>query len=168
MKAIYGLYSHPDTAQRAVEGLRAAGLAEDQITVISSQPFEEHALNHRDRATWLPWIAVCGGLVGLTLGYLLVTTTEQAWPIVTGGMPIVATWPNLIIMFEVTMICAILTTLGTLLITAGLPSYKPALYDPEVTDGQILVGVQDPPAASLDAIQRVLSMNGMGRLKTIG
>ncbi len=168
MKAVYALYSDPDTVQRAVDGLRAVGLTERQITVLSSQPFEEYEFSHRDQATWLPWVSVCGGLVGMSLGYFLTTTTQRAWPIVTGGMPIVAVWPNLIITFELTMICAILTTVVALLVTVELPSFKSKLYDPEVSDGMILVGVAYPPEASLAAVEEALRMNGTGQLKTIG
>ena len=73
--------------------------------------------------------------------------TERAWPLETGNMPIVAWWPNLIVIFEMTMLGAILATVLTLLVTAKLPSRVPPLYDPEVTDGKILVGVVDPSPA---------------------
>ena len=42
MKATYGLYPTPDLAQRAADRLRRAGIAERDITVISSEPFEEY------------------------------------------------------------------------------------------------------------------------------
>src|SRR5262249_19413431 len=42
MKAIYGLYSDPESAQHAVESLRRAGVGDQSITVMASQPFEEY------------------------------------------------------------------------------------------------------------------------------
>ena len=51
----------------------------------------------------------------------LLVTTQNAWPIVTSAMPIVAWWTNLIIMFELTMLGAILATGATFLITALAP-----------------------------------------------
>ena len=60
-------------------------------------------------------------------------------------MPIVTSWTNGIIIYELTMLGAILTTLATLLITAGLPNFKEKLSDPEIWTGKILVGVTDPP-----------------------
>jgi hypothetical protein len=82
-------------------------------------------------------------------------------------MPIVAWWPNLIIMFELTMLGAILATVITLLITAKIPSRDPKLYDPDVTEGKILVGVENPPDASVPELERALLAGGAGRLKTI-
>jgi hypothetical protein len=167
MKAVYALYSDPDDVQRAVDGLRTAGIAEDDITVISSEPIEEYEFSHRHAATWLHWIAGGGGAIGLMLGTWLTTFTQRAWPIPTGNMPIVAWWPNLIIMFEMTMLSAILATVITLFIAAKIPTREPKMYDPEVTEGKILVGVENPSEGSVSAIERALMAPGVARLKTI-
>ena len=163
VKAVYALYTDPDTVQRAVEGLRGAGVAEDEIVVMSSEPFEEYEFSHRESATWLHWIAGAGGALGLAAATGLLVVTQNAWPIVTSAMPIVAWWPNLIIMFEMTMLGAILATVVTLFMTALVPGRRrPHFYDREVSDGYILVGVE---TARDDArIGEVLSSTG-GRLK---
>ncbi len=166
MKAVYGLYPDPDAAQRAVDLLRTAGIADADIIVISSEPFEEYEFSHRDKATWLYWIAGAGGAAGLVLAYLLLVFAQTAWPIDTAGMPIVAPYPNAIIMFEMTMLGAILATVVTLFITAKLPNTGPRLYDPEVSDGYILVGLEDPPDAVTETVRDALEAAGSGRIKT--
>jgi molybdopterin-containing oxidoreductase family membrane subunit len=160
MKAVYALYPDADAAQRALQGLRAAGVADPDITVISGEPIEGHELGRRDRDTWMWWIAAAGGLTGLAFATWLTWMTETAWPLPTGNMPIVAWWPNLIVMFELTMLGGILAAVVTLLVTAGLPSLRSKLYDPEVTNGKILVGVENPSASSLSAIERALVVGG--------
>jgi Alternative complex III, ActD subunit len=167
VKALYGLYTDPDTAQRAVNGLRSAGVAEHDIMVMSSEPFEEYEFSHRDSATWLHWIAGVGGVVGLLTGYFFTSYTQLSWPLKTSGMPIVAPWPNLIIIFELTMLGAILATVITLFITAKLPSRLPPLYDPEVTNGYILVGVQQPSADLAPRMTAALESAGQGRIRTV-
>ena len=164
MNAIYGLYDNPEVAQRAVDGLRAAGVADADIQVMSSEPFEEYEFSHRDSATWMHWIAGAGGVAGFTGAYLLTTITQQSWPIKTSGMPIVAPWPNLIVLFEMTMLGAILATVLTLFVTAKLPKRLPALYDPEVSNGYILVGVQQPASDLTQALENA----GQGRVRKIG
>jgi hypothetical protein len=144
MNAIYGLYSDPDSAQQAVNQLRRAGVADRAITVIASQPYEEYEFSHRYKQTWIFWIAAGGGVLGLGIGLALAYITEVFWPIVTGGMPIVAWWPNIIIMFELTMLGAILATVLSLFITTGLPTVESRVYDAEVSDGKILVAVEKP------------------------
>jgi Protein of unknown function (DUF3341) len=144
MSAVYALYSTADAAQRAVTSLSAAGIARDSIIVMSGEPYEEQEFARRDSATWLWYIAVLGGAAGLAVATWLTRMTELAWPLPTGNMPIVAWWPNLIVMFELTMLGAIVATVFTLFVTAKLPGRVPRLYDAEVTNGKILVGVENP------------------------
>jgi uncharacterized membrane protein len=165
VSAVYALYSDPEAAQAAVDALRAEGVPNPDITVISSQPFEDYEFSRGDKPTWMFWIAGAGGAVGLVLAYWLTRMSELAWPLPTGGMPIVATWPNLVIIFEVTMLFALLSTAVTLLVTAQLPRRRPRLYDPAVSDGRILVGVEDP-RVSPAALERALTVHG-GQVKTI-
>ena len=162
MSAIYGLYPTPDGAQRAVNNLRAAGIDQAQITIISSEPFEEHEFAHRDTATAMGWIALGGAIVGLLSATWLTRMTELAWPLSTGNMPIVAWWPNLIVMFEMTMLGGILAAVATLLVTAQLVRRRPAFYDPAVSDGRILVGVDSPRDGGV--VERALAGGEVKRL----
>jgi len=147
VSAIYGLYSTPEAAQRAVSSLSAAGVDRDRIIVMSGEPYEEQEFARRDSATWLWYIAFAGGVAGLVLSTWLTRMTELAWPLPTGNMPIVAWWPNLIVMFELTMLGAIVV---------------PTLYDPEVTNGRILVGVDGARDAA--AVERALAGGEIRRL----
>lgn len=167
MKAVYGLYPTAESAQHAVDGLRKAGISDRQITILSSEPLEHFEFAQRDSKTWMNWIAVAGAAIGCLGSYLLLSITQRVWPIDTGGMPIVTNWTNLIIIFELTMLGAIFATVATLLVTAGIPNLKrDKLYDPEVSNGKILVGVANPSDAN--AIERALRAAGHGTLKTVG
>jgi len=166
MTAVYGLYTTGDAAQRAVNGLRAAGYADRDITVISAAPMEEYEFSHIGRETYLWYIASGGGLLGLLFSTWLARFTEVDWPITVGNMPIVAWYPNLIVMFELTMLGAILSTVITLIVSAGLGRRMPKLYDPEVTQGKILVGVAAPDGARMADVERALSAPG-AELKTV-
>jgi hypothetical protein len=90
----------------------------------------------------------------------------MSWPINVGGLPIFAWWPNLIIIFELTMLGAILATVIGLFITAGL-GRGGGLYDPEVTDGSILVGIENPAADKVDAFKQALESPPGARVKSI-
>ncbi len=167
MKAVYALYAKGESAQQAVDGLRSAGVAERDITVLSSYPMEDFEFGRRDKASWMWWIACGGGLVGLAIGTWLPRMAQAAWPLHTGGMAISPWWSNLIIMFELMMLGSILATVVTLLVTAGLPARGGLLYDPEVTNGSILVGVENPHAGAVDKLQAVLAAPSGATVKTI-
>ena len=167
MRAVYGLYPDGDSAQQAVNRLRAAGIVDRDITVISAQPMEDYEFGEMDKATWMWWLACLGGLIGMAIGFGLSWVTETSWPMNVGGLPTFAWWPNLIIIFELTMLGSILATVATLVVTALLPGKGRTLYDPEVTDGQILVGVEDPPEGAIQSLQATLSAPPGARVKTV-
>jgi hypothetical protein len=166
MKAVYGLYSDGHSAQQAVNRLRSAGVADREIVVMSAQPMEEYEFGHMDSKTWIWWMACAGGLLGMAAAFGLSWVTETSWPINVGGLPTFAWWPNLIIIFEMTMLGAILATVITLFLTAGL-GRRPGFYDPAVSDGKILVGVANPPEANLPTLEDALNAQPNAVVKTI-
>jgi hypothetical protein len=167
MKALYNLYPDAGAAQHAVDRLRATGVADRDIVLRSSEPLDGGEFRDRDTGTWLPWISTAGGAVGLCVGTWLPLATAQAWPIQTGGMSIVSWWPNLIIMFELTMLGAILATVAGLIVTAGLAVRTTTIDEPAVADGLILVGVMNPPAQVTTHLEEVLSAGGVGRVRKL-
>ncbi len=166
MRAVYGLYTDGQSAQQAVNRVRAAGFADHQITVLSAQPMEDYEFGQVDKATWMWRIACVGGLVGMATAFGLTWLTETSWPINVGGLPTFAWWPNLIIIFELTMLGAILATVMTLVVVAGL-GRSSTLYDPEVSDGKILVGVENPPDSALGELETALGAVSEVQVKTI-
>jgi hypothetical protein len=80
-------------------------------------------------------------------------------------MPIVSWWPNLIVMFELTMLGGILATVITLFITAKIPTRESKLYDSAVSDGKILVGVESLSEATASLVERALTAGGAVPLK---
>jgi hypothetical protein len=167
MNAIYALYSNGDAAQRAVNGLRAAGYADHDITVITPAPMEEFEFSHIGRHSYQWYIAVGGALLGFAFSAWLTQFAETDWPLNVGNMPVVAWYPNLIVVFELTMLGAILASVVTLIITAGLGRKRPKLYDPEVTNGKILVGIENPRDASGADVEQALRAAPGAELKTI-
>jgi Protein of unknown function (DUF3341) len=155
MSGVYALYADGDAAQRAVNALRSAGVDERDIEVMSSEPMEHFEFGEMNRATRIWYVASGGGLLGLVFGTWLTRMTELAWPLPTGNMPIVSWWPNMIVIFELTMLGAILATVATLVVTGGLLRRRPALYDPAVSDGRILVGIENP-SGNLAVIEQAL------------
>jgi hypothetical protein len=163
MSAVYALFDDGDGAQRAVNALRSAGIADADITVLSAEPMEHYEFGEMHRETRIWYIAVAGAAIGLATGTWLTRMTEVAWPLPTGNMPIVAWWPNLIVIFELTMLGAILATVGTLVVTGGLARRMPRLYDAAVSDGRILVGV----GGGGPAVEQALRSAGSREIRTV-
>lgn len=167
MKTVLALYDDPETAQRAFDALVGCGVSAKDITVVSSEPFEMFPFGRDYGGTWMPWLAALAGAVGGTFGFWLTRTAQSLWPLQTGGMPIVGMWTNGIIIYELTMLGAIVATLGTFLASAGLPRRRPPLYDPAVSEGKILVGVTSSGATSPEELARRLREIGPGEVTEI-
>ena len=106
-----------------------------------------------------------GAVVGGTCGFLLTTLSQKSYPIFTGGMSLTPAWTNGIIVYEMIMLGAILTTLVVLLIGAGLPNFKGVITDPEIWNGKILVGVVDAPENSQAELEKRLLQAGASQVK---
>ena len=156
--SVYALYDNGDLAQRAVDALRVQGVADGDITVISAEPMEHYEFGRMDGSTWMWYIAAAGGFAGMAFGTWLTRFTALDWPLVTSRMPVVAWWPNLIVIFELTMFGAIFSTVATVVVTCGLLRKRKGLYDPAVSDGKILVGVESPRDAG--AAEKALALAG--------
>jgi hypothetical protein len=169
MKAVYGLYADPEAAQRAVDSLRAASselnFEAQQIIIVSGEPHEGYEFTDSHLTSSPYRWAVLGAAVGGTTAYLLTTLSQKSYPIHTGGMSLTPAWTNGIIIYEMIMLGAILTTLVVLLIGAGLPNFKGVITDPEVGKGKILVGVVDPPENSQAELERRLRLAGASQVK---
>lgn len=151
-----------------MNALRAAGVAADKIVVMSPEPFEEYSFAQGERATAMPWLTVLGGVVGGFGGFMLAWYTQTAYPLVTGGMPIVSAWPTGIVTYELTMMGAILATLITLLVGSRLPDWRSKLYDPEVSHGKVLIGVLDPLDEARADLEDRLRRAGAEKVKATG
>ena len=168
--AIYGLFAGPAAAQRAVDALREAGVARERIVVMSAQPFDEYEFTRIDQQTWMYKIAALGGIVGGALGFWLAWYMQVAYPfpLVTGGMPLVSPWPTGIVTYELTMLSAVVTTVATLLITTGLPNWKAKIYDEEVMNDMVLIGVADPSDSARGELEARLKRAGAEKVKGSG
>ena len=169
MKALYALYATPESAQLALDRMRVASSELNfnprHILVVSGEPHEGYPFTD-EHATGSPYRwAVLGGAAGGACGYLLTTLSQKSYPILTGGMPLSPAWTNGIIVYEMIMLGAILTTLVVLLVGAGLPNFKGVITDPEVGTGKILVGVLDPPEHSQAELEKRLREAGAFAVK---
>lgn len=162
MQPIRQLFSDPEAVERAVASLRQAGVDVGDIEIVSSEPLDAYHWGQPLRPTRMGWLAALGGLLGGLGGHLLTSYAQQAYPVVTGAMPIVTRWTNLIITYELAMLGAILATLLTLLVSAGLFSRRGQPYDLEISEGKILVGLTNFPEPARQDLEQRLRDAGEG------
>ena len=164
---LYGLFTNPEAAERGMQNLRAAGVAPEKLVVMCSEPYEEYSFAH-DHGSKMPLIAVLGGIIGGTAGLAFVWYSQVSYPIPTAGMPIFTKWPVVIIAYELTMLGVVAASVITLIVTAIIPNLKEKFYDPEISNGKILIGVMDPSASARADLEKRLRSAGADQIKVSG
>ena len=137
-------FSQPNEARVAIRRLLQAGIQPDAMEVMTSQPIHGGPFIPNMKPTKLRTWAIFGAATGLVAGLSLASITALNYPLIKGGMPIVAPWTVGLIAYETMMLGAVLATLVGLLVELRLPNFKNLPYDPSVVDGGVVLAVSCP------------------------
>ena len=137
--SMLGLYDNPDSAADALDALSEAGFDSNNFDVLTGTPYPEGAFGEHVPQHRLFRFPLFGAIVGLTLSVFLTSTTQIVYPLVTGGKPILSIFAMLVMMYEMTMLSAVITTGIGILFESRLPNISMNVYDTRITEG--LIGV---------------------------
>lgn len=144
-RTLLGVYKEPDNVADAVSRLRQAGFGDNDFDVLSGTPYPEGTFGERVAPHRLFVFPLIGAICGFSVGLLITAGTQLSYPMVTGGKPLLAIPPMLIIMYEGTMLGAILFTVIGVIFESRLPRFSLGVYDTRITEGYIGVLVACPP-----------------------
>ncbi len=151
MANVLGLFKDIDSAVKGADLAKQAGIQERNLEVLTGSPYPEGAFGEAAPQHRLYVFPIAGAFCGFAVGALLTTAVQVAFPLVTQGKPVLSIPPMLIIMYEGTMLGAILFTIIGILFESRLPRPKVGLYDPRITEGYIGLAVSCPD----DQVSRV-------------
>ena len=139
---LLGVFREPEAVAEAMDALRGAGFSGRELTVLSSTPYPEGAFGEepvRHRLYVFPFIgAACGFAVGL----LLTIGTQLSFPLVTGGKPLLSIPPMLNVLYEGTLLGALVFTIFGVIFESRLPDLGGTPYDPRISEGYLGVVVR--------------------------
>ena len=95
-----------------------------------------------------------GAACGFAVGLLLTIGTQLSFPLVTGGKPILAIPPMINVLYEATLLGAIVFTVGGVIFESRLPNLSGLPYDPRLADGYLGLAVR--AAARRSEAERLL------------
>jgi hypothetical protein len=154
---LFASFDQASTVVAAVYELKQAGISAHNLEVLSSQPHLNHQFLPERSETHIGAFAVTGALVGAVAGFALATLTALAYPLPTGGMPLLSWWPIGIVSYETTMLGAVLATLVGLLSELRLPHLKSLRPGVTVDEGlmiEIRCGSADEVAVAKEIVRR--------------
>jgi hypothetical protein len=115
---LVAIFADPDSAARALRALH-----EEQVTtarVVSAAPFPVvHETGRPGPWRALGWIALVGGLTGLSCAMALEVVTSRSMDLIVGGKPVVSWTAFGVVMFELTMLFAGLSNFTALIVLSA-------------------------------------------------
>src|SRR5919197_5989295 len=107
-EALLALFRDPEKVAQALDALRAAGFAGRDLRVLSDAPYPEGAFGEEPERHRLYVFPFVGAACGLAVGLLLTIGTQVSYPLVTGGKPILSIPPMINVLYEGTLLGAII------------------------------------------------------------
>ena len=164
--SVLGLFpeGEEDKAADALDALRDKGYTQTEYEVITGTPYPEGTFGEEEpKHTLFRW-PLMGAACGFIVGLVLTSGTQLAYPLVTGGKPILSIPPMSIIMYEGTMLGAIIFTVIGVVVESRLPRFFMGAYDERITEGYIGVAVTSDRERALEA-EEVLKEIGAEEVK---
>ena len=134
---ILALFQDIDPAADAIEKLHEMGVPDDNINVISGVPIAHKMLGRPHPWTNVSRLSLGGAIAGFMFGLFLNFGTPYLYNVPVGGQYITPIPPGLIVIFEMTMLFALLATFLGVFLDSYFPNYRPLEYVPEISDGKI-------------------------------
>src|SRR5581483_11387699 len=145
--AVLGLFRSAEATADGVDALRAVGFRDRDLDVLTDSPFPEGAFGERPIHHRLYVFPFSGAACGFTVGVLITVGTQLSYPIVTGGKPILSIPPMINVLYEGTMLGALIFTVLGVIFESRLPGRLGRAYDPRIMrDGLIGLEVKAAPA----------------------
>jgi hypothetical protein len=141
---LMAVFRESTNTANAIDALHEAGVADNQIVVMTGVPFPEGALGRHVEWLRLPYIVLAGALGGMIFGLFLSAITPHLYRLDVGGHPAVGFPPAAIIVFVFTMMATIISTFLGVLWEMDFPEFGPKYYHNLVTDGHLAVLVEYP------------------------
>jgi hypothetical protein len=157
LRDVLGLYSDIDAAVAGVDKLAEVGIHREDFEVLSNAPYPEGAFGHDHSLSRLGLWPVVGACCGFAVGLLITGGTQVVYPMVTDGKPLFSIPPMVIIMYEGTMLAAVIFTVLGAIFESRLPRFNREIYDTRITDGYIGVLVHSPEDRVNGAIEAMRS-----------
>jgi molybdopterin-containing oxidoreductase family membrane subunit len=162
---LLGVFPFLDDLLKALKQLKSSGIPVH--TVFSPTPRHEIRDVLELKPSPVRFFTLLGGSLGVAGGVSLASYAHLQWEFVTGGKPVLAWIPFVVVGFEFTILFGVLFTLGSLLLKSRLPRLRlPDYYDPRFSGdrfGVFISGADD----ALHKTRKILLENGAEEVRDV-
>lgn len=141
-RKVLGLYIAPEPAANAVAALQAAGFDAPDLEILTDSPYPEGAFGEAPVHHHVYVFPLVGAACGFIVGLLVTIALQLAYPEVQGGKPLLSIPPMINVLYEATLLGAIVVTVAGVIFESRLPDFSGDPYDPRISEGYIGVLVR--------------------------
>src|SRR5204863_865353 len=131
-------------------------LGRARVDVLTDSPYPEGAFGEAPVQHRLFVFPFVGAACGLVVGLLLTIGVQMAYPMVQGGKPLLSIPPMINVLYEGTLLGAIVFTVAGVVFESRLPDFSGDPYDPRISEGCVGVLVTRLAGRSLESAERAL------------
>jgi hypothetical protein len=165
MAKLLGLFDDAQKVADTMDQLKEDGFPAQDLDIYSGSPYPEGAFGEYDPPHRLFMFPLIGAMIGFSIGLLWTAGTQISYPLITGGKPLLSIPPMTIIMYENTMLGAIIFTVLGVLFESRLPKRNMGLYDARITEGYVGI-IVDCPEDRASAAEKLMKDGGAEEVKT--
>jgi hypothetical protein len=137
--SLLAVFPDLDPTADALDKLRALGVSDGDMNVISGVPVTEAMLGRPTQWTNVPRLAMGGAIGGFIAAFLLTFGTPLLYKVQVGRQYFVPGPPTVVLLFEITMLGMLLSTFLGVFLDSYFPNYRPMEYVPEISDGKYAI-----------------------------
>ncbi len=151
---LLGLFDNVEIVADVVDDVRALGIADRQVEVLSNVPYPAKFFGRKATRLWFLPFALGGALLGALTAYFISRITPQLYAVHVGGQALTPVPPAAIMYFEFVSLFTMLGSFLGFIVQNRFPVMAPRIYDERITDGYIGVAVRAP----LDVAEKVVEV----------
>jgi hypothetical protein len=157
-RSVLGLYTDENVVPATLDAVKAEVYGKNEYEVLTGTPYPEGTFGEEEPTHKLFRWPLIGALCGFIVSIVFTAGSQLAYPVVTGGKPILGIPPMAIITYEGTMLGAIIFTVIGIIFESRLPRMFMGAYDTRITEGFIGVAVtteEDRLGTAEDVLKRL-------------
>jgi hypothetical protein len=153
-RPVLGLYAEPESAANAMAALQQAGFGPADLEVLTDSPYPEGAFGEQPVHHRLFVFPLVGAACGFIVGLLFTIAVQVAYPEVQGGKPLLSIPPMINVLYEATLLGAIVLTVAGVVFESRLPDFGGDPYDTRISEGFIGVLVRRPRDRAVELLRQ--------------
>lgn len=155
-----GLYADAEAAANAIAALQRAGFGPGDLEVLTDSPYPEGAFGEQPVHHRLYVFPLVGAACGFIVGLLVTIGVQIAYPEVQGGKPLLSIPPMINVLYEATLLGAIVVTVAGVVFESRLPDFSGDPYDSRISEGFVGVLVRRLNGRASGRAEEVLRQHG--------